>query len=224
MHYQLREGLTFCSVDGRLIFLDLPQDRYFQLQPAAERSLLEWFQNPRTTAAPPQDPEIRALLEVGNDARRVRQVDVVPTVRSALELTSSVSVNPALIFELCWIIFRTRSRLKRAPLKDSIDDLQRRRAPWWTSISPSENDRAVARSVAAAQMFARGRRYVPIEPICLLDSIALLNFLSRRQLAADLVFGVTGAPFSAHCWVQSGDTILNDTLGNVMGFTPIRVV
>lgn len=223
MHYQLREGLTFCSVDGRLIFLDLRQDRYFQLHRAVEQSFLEWFENPRIPAAPPPDPEIRALLEVGKEARRVRQVDVAPPVRSALELTSSVAVNPALIFELCWIIFRTRSRLKRTPLKDSIDDLQRRRAPW-TSIPPSKNDRAVARSVAAAQMFARGRRYVPIEPICLLDSIALLNFLSRRQLAADLVFGVTGAPFSAHCWVQSGDTILNDTLGNVMGFTPIRVV
>lgn len=155
MHYQLREGLTFCNVDGRLIFLDVHQDRYFQLQPAVERSFLEWLENPRIPAAPPQDPGIRALLEEGNEARRVRQVNVAPPARSALELTSSVAVSPILILDLCWIIMRTRSRLKRASLKHSIDDLQRRRAPWRTSMPASGNDPSAARSVAAAQMFAK---------------------------------------------------------------------
>ena len=41
---------------------------------------------------------------------------------------------------------------------------------------------------------------------------------------ANLVFGVTGDPFSAHCWVQVDELVLNDTLGNANAYTPIRTV
>ena len=60
--------------------------------------------------------------------------------------------------------------------------------------------------------------------MCLLDSIALVRFLARRGLYAQLVFGVTDDPFSAHCWVQAGDLVLNDTVGDVSAHTPIRVI
>ena len=32
------------------------------------------------------------------------------------------------------------------------------------------------------------------------------------------------SPFSAHCWVQQGDVVLNDTIENVRPFTPIMAV
>jgi hypothetical protein len=31
MPYRLRDGLSFCQVDGGIVFLDVPGDRYFQL-------------------------------------------------------------------------------------------------------------------------------------------------------------------------------------------------
>jgi hypothetical protein len=56
---------------------------------------------------------------------------------------------------------------------------------------------------------------------CLFDSLALLNFLACFDLYPDWVFGVEAEPFEAHCWVQSGSVVLNDTVERVCAFTPI---
>lgn len=68
------------------------------------------------------------------------------------------------------------------------------------------------------------RPLVPIEPICLLDAIAIVRFLAERGLYAHVVFGVTGTPFAAHSWAQAGELALNDTIGRITAHTPIRVV
>ncbi|GAD58270.1 hypothetical protein MBEBAB_0520 [Brevundimonas abyssalis TAR-001] len=39
-----------------------------------------------------------------------------------------------------------------------------------------------------------------------------------------MVFGIKLVPFGAHCWVQAGETVLNDTVDNVSEYTPIMVV
>lgn len=44
---------------------------------------------------------------------------------------------------------------------------------------------------------------LPLRPVCLLDSFALMDHLRRRSLKAVMVIGVRGDPFSAHCWVQN---------------------
>jgi hypothetical protein len=59
---------------------------------------------------------------------------------------------------------------------------------------------------------------------CLFDSLSLLNFLARYGIHADWVFGVQARPFAAHCWVQLGDIVFNDTIEHVSGYTPIMTV
>lgn len=81
-----------------------------------------------------------------------------------------------------------------------------------------------AHVLEAAAAFLSARLYVPIDMCCLLDSIAMIKFLAKRELHADLVFGVTGDPFSAHCWAQYGTTVLNDALGHALALTPIKVI
>jgi hypothetical protein len=49
----------------------------------------------------------------------------------------------------------------------------------------------------------------------------LLEFLAARGLAADWVFGVRTWPFSAHCWVQAGGIVLNDTVERVAPYRQI---
>jgi hypothetical protein len=78
--------------------------------------------------------------------------------------------------------------------------------------------------LAAAMSFMQARPLVPIEPICLLDAIAMVRFLAERGMYARLVFGVTGTPFAAHCWAQAGRLALNDTIGRITAHTPIRIV
>ena len=59
---------------------------------------------------------------------------------------------------------------------------------------------------------------------CLFHSLTLLLFLSRFGIHPRWVFGVRKAPFSAHCWLQDGDVVLNDRVERVAMFTPIMVV
>lgn len=59
---------------------------------------------------------------------------------------------------------------------------------------------------------------------CLARSIALAGCLAAIGDRCHVVLGVTCPPFSAHCWAQQGDTVLNDTLEEVQRYTPILVV
>jgi len=78
--------------------------------------------------------------------------------------------------------------------------------------------------IKAAIQFNNARRYVPVETSCLLDSLSLLRFLSRRRLWANIVFGVALNPFSAHCWIQADDVALNETVSDANVYTPIKMV
>jgi len=68
------------------------------------------------------------------------------------------------------------------------------------------------------------RLFFPRPYLCLFDSLALINFLAHFNLYPDWVFGVMAEPFEAHCWVQAGGIVLNDTLERVSAFTPIMYV
>jgi hypothetical protein len=68
------------------------------------------------------------------------------------------------------------------------------------------------------------RLFYPRPYLCLFDSLALIHFLARFGLYPDWVFGVQADPFEAHCWVQAGSVVLNDTVERVSAFTPIMYV
>lgn len=80
------------------------------------------------------------------------------------------------------------------------------------------------RTLSLVSVFDRLRLYYPRSYLCLFDSLALIHFLARFGVFPDWVFGVTADPFEAHCWVQSGPLVLNDTVERVSAFTPIMSV
>jgi hypothetical protein len=58
---------------------------------------------------------------------------------------------------------------------------------------------------------------------CLFYSLALGAFLVRQGFRPRWVFGVTVNPFSAHCWLQLGPVVVNDSAENVQRYTRIMV-
>lgn len=56
---------------------------------------------------------------------------------------------------------------------------------------------------------------------CLFDSLALKLFLAKYGVYPDWIFGVRLNPFAAHCWLQHGNTLVNESLDSVRQFTPI---
>ena len=85
---------------------------------------------------------------------------------------------------------------------------------------PSDFERA--RSLVS--VFDRLRWFYPRSYLCLFDSLALIHFLARFRVFPDWVFGVIADPFEAHCWVQAGGVVLNDTVERVSRLTPIMYV
>jgi transglutaminase superfamily protein len=56
---------------------------------------------------------------------------------------------------------------------------------------------------------------------CLLDSIAVHDYLSRYGICSWLVVGVKTCPFAAHAWVQVDDCVINDQMEIVRAYTSI---
>jgi hypothetical protein len=59
---------------------------------------------------------------------------------------------------------------------------------------------------------------------CLFDSLVLSEFLSRYWIFPHWVFGVTTNPFAAHCWLQQGSVVINDSPEHVRRFSPIMSI
>ena len=83
----------------------------------------------------------------------------------------------------------------------------------------SETERAIE-----LRAFEHARLLRSAADRCLPRSIALSLRLARRGIHAHIVIGVRSDPFGAHCWVQHGEAVLNDTAEEVLRYTPILVV
>lgn len=59
---------------------------------------------------------------------------------------------------------------------------------------------------------------------CLVDTITLVEFLSRYSICPDWVFGVRTRPFEAHTWAQYDGYVLNDHPARTNTYVPILVV
>ncbi|TYT26171.1 lasso peptide biosynthesis B2 protein [Luteimonas viscosa] len=227
MRYRIRDDLSFCVIDSQAIFLDIESDRYFRLPADLERSFLSWERAGGKASA----ADLLKLADLGvvvpavptND-KSIPSPRVDVPARSALELQGRDARSAtALVPEVLIGVLARRRELRRRRLRDVLADTARdRQARLATQGSAVSADRD--RLIELAQRFRRARLHVPIEPCCLPDSLALVGFLARRRIVANIVFGVTCEPFAAHCWVQAGDMVLNDTVGNALAHTPIRVL
>ena len=62
MGFTLRNGISFCRVGDRIIFLDIVADRYFCLSPDAEHSFRALAEG---STPPPDDVHVQGLLARG---------------------------------------------------------------------------------------------------------------------------------------------------------------
>lgn len=219
-HYALPDHLSLCRSGDRLVFLDVDRDRYFSLPDPLDQAL-----DAHLHGQPVPAPAMRRLVERGilieSEGPAVDARPAIPPVqRSAMEAPPlDTPLRLADLAEVSALVIGTRIALKRRPLRRLLDGLSRQR-PGPTSVTEDLEPRLIR----AVDTFRRARLFAPVPMRCLLDSIAMTRYLRRRDLHAHVVFGVASDPFSAHCWVQAGDIVLNDTAGNVTSHTPIRVV
>ncbi|WP_431635641.1 lasso peptide biosynthesis B2 protein [Dyella sp. KULCS107] len=221
----LTTDISCCELDGRLFFLDIQNDRYFQISPALERSLLDYLRTPDDAAA---DISALSRLNLLPQTRSASRTAGAETISSPSE---SLSEAPALhrriplsaIRDVFVAVLTMRRQLQTQRLKSilqSLVDYRQRK-----STSPANTNTEIAAGLKeAATNFNRVRPFVPIETSCLLDSLAMVRFLAAQGFSTRLVFAVACDPFSAHAWVQHGSLVLNETVGAAQAHCPIRVI
>jgi len=225
MPYRISSSVSYCEIDGQLIFLDLGSDRYFRLSQALERTFRAFVHEGEVASDALAELAAYGVLVDDCDGELIPQPSSFDAPRrSALERALPSDRGGLLAApEVAVIVVSMKLQLRsnRVPLHRLISNASAyRQRKTCKRIGITDE----ARLLRAVDAFARARLLVPIEPRCLLDSLSLLRFLARRGLHTHLIFGVSTDPFAAHCWLQTDDLVLNDSVGNVMAHTPIRTV
>lgn len=225
MTWHLNADISFCELDGRLFFLDVQHDRYFQLSRAMEHRFLSYLEAPDDADIDVGGLVKHSLLSQTTAARSERTVaSIVLPSQSTLETSyPDRHVSLDVVRDVFLIVAMMHWQLKVRRLKSILQALSDYRD---TRTSPLVEDEAEFQKhlSEAATAFNRVRPYVPIETCCLIDSLSMIRFLAKRGLHAHLVMGVACDPFSAHAWVQHGPLVLNETVGAAQAHVPIRVI
>ena len=235
--WHLSHNAFLCRSHRHFVLLDLLNDKYLCIggqvfealcQSSNEISSLE----PHNFSSPITPSDISILVQDLVD-RGILVTDStigkeIEPVIAAPQVTSTLSDPPAdrtSVWMLRVPIFlracrRAASDLAHHPLHHTVHEVKgqrRRRAAGRQTWDPVKTRALIGDFEALRYVFPR--RY-----LCLFDSLALIHFLAAYDQFPTWVFGVDAEPFTAHCWLQEGSILLNDTLPNVSRYTPIMAV
>lgn len=217
MGWSPRAGVSFCFVADRVLFLDVPNDRYFCLNVDTEAS----FRRLCTGQALPTDTDRlrHAALVVASDDESVPAPCSAPD-RSGESLLDRRLEPPDVIdvTRAYATLAVTATHLRYAGLAAALKRVERRSAGHrGTSPPPLVIERIVAAFVATRAWFNEHDR-------CLLRSLAIAHRLAAIGATPTVVLAVKLQPFGAHCWVQLGDRLVNDRIDIVRHYTPILAI
>lgn len=219
MGYVLQPTTSFTVLDGRAIFLDLATDRYLSLRPAQENALRALMGT--NSADDSWHEAVTALVSSGILA----QVDSDTSIQPVMHVAAEHSILDANVVKArMWQILlalrqlrATKIELRTGSLFASIGKLRRLKAIHRARPRRRGDIAGITSAFQATTLLMSPHKQ------CLPRSLALATFLARLGHECDLMFGVATNPFSAHCWVQQQDLVLNDYVEKVAGYTPILV-
>lgn len=197
--------LAYCEISGTLIFLDVARDRYFSLPE-------------------PRNSEALAYLDQRENGRHHHPVfgsqpqDLDPPLASSSAIATG-SFRIADTARAIWVQRRAEKRVTSRPFHSILSDLAGVLGTCEDERSHSGRD--PARTIRA---FEHARLLRTAADRCLPRSIALALCLAADGLRTNVVIGVKLAPFGAHCWVQQGTDVLNDSVEEVLRYRPILVI
>jgi hypothetical protein len=212
MTISLAPHVHLAAIGGDVVLLDTSTDAYLcipdgvaLLRPSGDRGAL----------SPADDDVIATLMQAGLVQSASTGVARAPLHRPTRQL-GDVGVAPLTRGDLLpmagalWdLIWRYRGR----SLADIIAFVTREGAARSAATRPEV--------LRLARVFQRLAVWLPMPGKCLIRSFVLLRFLQRSGCGATWVFGVTTWPFRAHCWLQVGETVLDDTAERIVEYEPI---
>jgi hypothetical protein len=234
----LRSHVFLCRGKRHWVLLDVNRDKYQCVGRRQFEALGPWLEGWKEPADASEDgngvvPEIAEELANALTSQGILSEDSAGT-KEALPtdfLHPTQAIDPACQKTSFWSSWfhaktffascmRASRELSGPPLHVTLEAARARKAR--SSARGDAHDFDRARSLVL--IFNRLRWYYPRPYLCLFDSLALLHFLARFDLFPDWVFAVSADPFEAHCSVQLGNVVLNDTVERVSALTPIMYV
>jgi hypothetical protein len=236
-HY-LSEDTYICVTPCGSVWLDLKRDKYSGVPAMADRILFEsvygWTKQStalgeQTVRASANGHALIKSLEAKGLLTRwewrgkpfSRCLAASPS-RSQLDISTATGVvQTGHLLYAALACIRVKASMRIVSIRFAVAEARRRKRRVLRSRStvPVES---VAELVCA---FRRVQRLVYTNrSACLFDSFALFWFLTAYNVSPTLVIGVIPAPFAAHCWLQVGDEVVNDTLDHVERYEPILVI
>lgn len=232
--YFLAQHSYVCAIHNDVIVLDLRSDQYLGFDRKTFDRLgqqIQGWPSPSVANDVELDADDLAVLKELVDAGIVTEngaigKEAVPlsVPQPSHSLLERFGVEPPVVRAADVVSFvravvTTKQQLRRRPLQNVLE---------CTTKLKLERSASGRECQSAAEL---SRVFNTLRPIffasrdkCLLESLALLRFLLSNRSAALMVFGVRTAPFGAHCWVQSDDCVLNDTLDHVLRYVPIMAI
>lgn len=209
--------VSSCEINGQVIFLDVLADRYSRLDLAAATLVV-------SGRVEELQPEFRQHLDrlgwLNGQALTARSscVDLVhPTREHSAEFDPGVPSGRQILSAFLSLL-QARVAIARSNLDTLLRSVQRK------NLIAGEIRQPAGRRGDLISAFEYVERAATRKDRCLLRAIGLQHYLAKQGYESALVFGVRLNPFEAHCWLQDGDLILNDTIEMVGRFTPIRAV
>jgi len=236
LRYALASQVFACLDGDQVVLLDLKQDRYFSFEAAKARGLHSlvagWPAVPAAgdsdTGSPLDGDRIaRQLLERNILTRNngTARNETAPIVAAHSEMicdryddVPSRSLRGIISFVAATTIATVMLRF--GSLERAVRRVKERRAR-----RPHSASFDVERTRDLLAIFTHLRPFLfTSRDQCLFESLVLIEFLARYGIFPSWVFGVQSRPFAAHCWVQEGDRVLNDTLDHLGRYTRIMAV
>lgn len=211
----LQPHVGFGLVASRPIFLDLKRDRYIALEPRSERDFIALSNGELISSVARDRLVATGLFRLAEQSQPILPA-AIPLADGSLLDEQRARPSLSLALRAYASTARARRRLGREPLLAILDDV-----PASARRDASSSTDAM---LALSRKFLAARSLVPIPPKCLPDSLALRDWLGRAGLRPKLIFAVRLDPFGAHCWLQSGTLVLNDSADAVAAFTPVLVL
>ncbi|MGR4863183.1 lasso peptide biosynthesis B2 protein [Caulobacter sp. LARHSG274] len=213
MRLWLAPHIHAVAIEDEIVFLDVAADAYFCLVQAARHLALE--EGGGVSASHPAATRdlLAAGVLVAADPKVFRRR--VPPLARDLDAVSARPARGGLLTALA-----ANQRAARAVADLPLAQILALAGPGQAAALEPPSDQVLAQAAG----FGRLAPWLPRDGLCLMRSLQQRLFLAARGAAVAWVFGVRTWPFQAHCWLQAGDLVLDDSLAHARGFSPILVV
>jgi hypothetical protein len=225
--YLLPSNVYFCVTDDGAVFLDLAKGKYIGASPTAMPALRRLLQEEPMDNDAAQSLE--QLLQHGlltrdqSIGKRFAAVTLpaADEVLINIDTGASPKVSVAHVHAFLRAYSSASVALRWQSIASAVHRVERRKRIAITRGSVFDEPRART----LLRVFKHLRPYLySARDRCLLDSLAIVEFMAHYNLFPTWVLGVRTGPFSAHSWVQHERYVLNGDPSYTGAFTPILAV